>query len=238
MKKTTLAIAVASSFAFAGMAQAQDHQVEVGASYLDMDGDETILGLDATYYLEQVRTSGKPLAESAFLGRNSNVSLSFSNYDEADVNGFALGGEFWFDDFYVAAGYDDVDGNSDISARLGYMLQDGALVYVGIDDEELVDENTYILGAKYVANLGGNFVNLEGELLTNDGDNAISLAADYFVNHEMSIGLRVEESDESGVDTTWGVGARYFFMPNMSAELEYKTQDSANTIGLRLAARF
>ncbi|MBE0484182.1 MAG: putative porin [Bacterioplanes sp.] len=238
MKKTTLAIAVASSFAFAGMAQAQDYQVEVGASYLDMDGDETILMLDATYYLEQVSTSAKPLAEVAFLGRNSNLSLSFSNYDEADVNGFSFDGEFWFDDFYVAVGYDDVDGDSDISARLGYMLQDGALVYVGIDDEEFADENTYILGAKYVANLGGNFVNLEGELLTNDGDNAIALAADYFVNHEMSIGLRVEESDVSGVDTTWGVGARYFFMPNMSAELEYTTQDSANTIGFRLAARF
>ena len=241
MKKTTLALAVASVFSLAGTAQAQDYQAEAGLSYIDIevgDFDDSAIGLDFTYYLEQVATAGKPLAEAAFLGRNSNVGVNYVSFDELDLDETTFSGEYWHEDLYINADYTSSDDADAIELNLGYMLQDGLLAYVGLIDEDEVDENTLQVGAKYVAEMGTNYVALEGELQTNDGNNVVSLSGDYFINNETSVGVRVAESDMDDTDTAYGLGASYFFMPNASAAIEYSTQDETDIIALRVAARF
>jgi len=239
MKKTYLAVAIAAAFAAQGVVHAQDYQMEAGLSYVDFDGDETVIGLDFTYHFETVSTNGRPLAESAFLGRNSNVSATYATFDEADVDAFSVGVEYWFDDIYTSAEYTDIDGDGDYELRLGYMLDDGFLVYLGLNDgDSYVDKSDLVFGTKYVAKMGDNFVNLQAELTTNDGDNFVDLTADYFFTNEFSAGIRVSESDLDGDKTEFGIGARYFFTPTISGEVEYSTKDSADTIGLRVAARF
>lgn len=241
MKKTTLALAMASAFTLAGTAQAQDYQAEAGLSYIDIEvGDfsDSAIGIDFTYYLENVATEGKPLAEAAFLGRNSNVGVSYVTFDEADVDSTTFSGEYWHEDLYINADYTSSDNADAIELNLGYMLQDGLLAYVGMIDEDEVEENTLQIGAKYVAEMGANYIALDGELQTNDGNNVVSLSGDYFINNETSVGVRVAESDVDGVETMYGLGASYFFMPNASAAIEYSTQDETDMIGVRVAARF
>ena len=238
MKKTCLALAVAAACSFHGVAQAQDYQVEAGIFYIDFDGDDHAIGVDGIFYLDQVQTAGRPLAEAAFLGRNNNIFASYVTVDDLDIDIFSLGGEFWINDFYVAAAYTDFDGDAEYDVALGYMLSDNLLLSVIYSDGEEIEEETISLNAKYVAKLGNNFVNLEASISDTDGDTGIAVLGDYFFTNEFSAGVRVSDSGVSGEKTAYGVGARYFFTPTISGELEYETEDSFDTIGVRLSARF
>src|SRR5690554_1306512 len=245
MKKTYIAVAVAAAFSLAGVAQAQDYQMEAGLSYLTLSPDvgpsDSAIGVDFTYFLETVSTNNRPLSEAYFLGQNSNVSAFFAQLDKADTTTLGLGGEFWLEKVYLSAGLTNADLGApinddfnDYEARVGYMVQDGLLLNVGFADGDSYADPSILLAAKYVGKLAENFVNLEAELETNDGDSAITLIGDYFFTNEFSAGLRVAETDVSGVKTQFGVGAKYFFTPVASVEAEYTTQDSDNAIGLRV----
>src|SRR5690554_3029953 len=248
MKKTYIAAAIAAAFSFAGVAQAQDYQMEAGLSYLALSPDvgpsDSAIGVDFTYFLETVSTNNRPLSEAYFLGHNSNVSAFFAQLDKADTTTLSLGGEFWLEKVYLSAGLTNADDGianddfNDYEARVGFMVQDGLLLNVGFADGDSYADPSILLAAKYVGKLGENFVNLEAELETNDGDSMLSLVGDYFFSNEFSAGLRVTETDVSGVKTQFGVGAKYFFTPVASVEAEYTTQDSDNAIGLRVAMRF
>ena len=238
MKKTFLALAVAAACSFHGVAQAQDYQVEVGLSYIDFDGDDHAIGVDGTFYLDQVQTAGRPLAEAAFMGRNNNIFAAYFSRDKADVDLFMLGGEFWINNFYLAGAYGDLDGDSLYEVALGYMVSDNLLVSASYYDGDEIEEETIALRAKYVTQLGNNFVNLEAEVSDTDGDTGIALLGDYFFTNEFSAGVRVADTGVSGEKTVYGLGARYFFTPTISGELEYLTQDSVDEITVRLAARF
>lgn len=237
--KNSLALAVALA---ATGAMASDYRAEGGLSYIDLDGDDHIIAVDGTFYFEQVQTARRPLAEAAFLGRNSNISLSYGTFDEADIDLINLGAEVWVDDFYLSAEFSRADLDAvnldDYEARLGYMVGDGFLVNVGFANGDSFDKASVLLGTKYVAPVGGNFINLEADLEVNDGDSQLSLVGDYFFNNQFSAGLRLTETDVSGVKTEFGVGAKYFITSTISGELEYTTQDSVDTIGVRFAARF
>lgn len=237
--KTALALAVA--VASTG-AMASDYRVEGGLSYVDLDGDDHIIAVDGTFYFEQVQTARRPLAEAPFLGRNSNISLSYGTLDEADVDLIGLGAEVWVDHFYLSAEFlradIDVDEIDNYEARLGYMVGDGFLVNVGFADGDSFDKSSILLGTKYVAPVGGNFINLEADLEVNDGDSTLGLVGDYFFNNQFSAGLRLERSDVSGAKTEFGVGAKYFITSTISGELEYITQDSVDAVLVRFAARF
>ncbi|MBZ2189848.1 putative porin [Alcanivorax sp. JB21] len=244
MKKTYLALAVAAALSAAsGVVQAQDYNVEIGASYIDFDGDDHALKLDATFHFETVNTAGRPLAEAAFMGRNNNVSAFYATRDDADIDRFAIGGEFWLDDIYLSATYmdesgDNSDDESSYELRVGYMVGDDFLVSLGYEDGDERDDETISLAAKYVGQIGDNFINVEGGIASTDGDNLFSLAGDYYFTREFSAGLRLAESDVSGVKTRYGIAARYFVTPTISGEIEYLTQDSVDEFTLRVAARF
>jgi hypothetical protein len=252
MKKTYLALSVAAAaVAFSAQsAVAQDYHMEVNAGYTsysyDAGGDDSALGVGFNYYLEKVRTSGKPLAEAAFLGHNSNVGVSYKNTDKADVTDLGLNGEYWFEKIYAAANltrYDDaVDDGINYDLRAGYMIDPALLAYVGLEDGDGYFESVLKLGAKYVTKIGSNNVNLEGQYATSDGESVISLGGDYYLNNELSVGAEVGIPSASGAENEIELRARYFFMPNISAQASYTLNsdyvDGDSALGLGVTARF
>src|SRR5690554_1232825 len=175
MKKTYLAMAVAAASFVAAPALAQDYQMEAGVSYVsispDVGSSDSAMGIDFRYNIETVSTAGKPLSEAGFLGRNGGVNLGYMAVDKADTTALNIGGDYWIDDLYVAVSYVNFDDGDDkegaIGLKAGYMIDDNLRVHVGFSNKGYVeglgigDENTISLGAKYVADLGGNFVNFE-----------------------------------------------------------------------------
>lgn len=255
MKKTSLALAVAAVAAFSSQAVlAQDYQMEAGVNYTSFDydagGDDSAIGVDFRYNFETVSTSGKPLTEAQFLGRNGGANFAYSTQDKADTTTIRVGADYWFEDIYVSANLVNTDASwtgdkeTGINVKVGYMLNDGLRVHAGlstqteVDGFGLVDETGISIGAKYVSQLGDNYINLEGEITNVDSEQLFNVAGDYFITNEISVGAEVAESSISGDKTLFGVNAKYFFIPTVSGELSYTTKDSNNTIGLRVAARF
>src|SRR5690606_26978998 len=130
MKKLHLAMAIAASVSVAAIAQAEDYQIEGGLSYSTIDydagGDDSTIGLDGTYYIETVSTSGTVLNEAAFVGRNNNISVNYATTDKADTDDLAIGVEWWFEDIYAAAALlsnDTPAGDaSNTALEIGYMV--------------------------------------------------------------------------------------------------------------------
>ena len=245
MKKTYLALAVASAALITLPAVAQDYQMEAGLSYVSYDNDgnsDSAIGVDFRYNFETVSTANRPLSEAGFLGRNGGVNVGLSQVDKADYNVLDLGANYWFEDIYAAIDYSQIDGDGKYTLTGGYMLNDGLRVHASFTDGDAVAESIIGIGAKYVASLGSNFVNLEGSFETSDGENAINLAGDYFLNNALSVGAGITTYSASGAKTAIDIGAKYFVMPNVSGELSYTLNsdgmDKFNVIGLRVAARF
>jgi len=256
MKKHLLALAVSASVALPGLAIASegDYQTEIGFQFqrVDVDnlGDDTAIGVDATYHFPRVNTAGHPLAEAAFLERSSNIGASYVTYDDLDLDVLSLSGEAYVENFYAAAQLtrnDNGNSTNDIGVRVGFLPSDGLLLTLGFDKEEDAgpggdDLNIVSLGAKYVSKMANDTAfNLEGELSRADDDDdtmALALAGDYYFNRQFSLGLRLVETDNSDIDTAYGVGTRYFFTPVVSGELEYMSDDETDIIWARLAARF
>ena len=251
MKKTYLAMAVAAASLVAQPALAQDYQMEAGLSYISYDydagGDDSVIGVDFRYNFETVSTAGKPLAEAQFLGRNGGVGLSYSDQDKVDYTNINIGADYWFEDVYVAAalnnydydnGFFKDDGNN-YQLTGGYMLGESLLAYVSYLDGDAFDSASFLLGTKYVADMGGNYANLEAVLGIHDEVNNLGLVGDYFLNNELSVGLFASISDDTDIEEhVFGVAAKYFVTPVVSGELEYAVQDKDSAIGIRLAARF
>jgi len=259
MKKTYLAMAVAAASFVATPAIAQDYQMEAGLSYISLSPDvgssDSAIGVDFTYHLEQVSTAGKPLAEAAWLNRNNNVGLGFTTVDKADFDIINLNGEFWVEDIYLAVDLDRWDGANDddidFEVSAGFMVNEGLLAYAKVikNTSSYDDETGFGVGAKYVADMGGNFVNLEGELNSIDSNMEINVAGDFYLTHDLSVGLSLSALNlDDKYKPFWddklevGVNAKYFFLPNAYGSLEYILNedhtDKDSAIGLRLAARF
>lgn len=247
--RTALALAVSAALALPGAALAQDYQFEGGLSYFDISPDvgssDSAFGLDLAWYLEPVRTSGLPLAEAAFYTRASNVAFSWVTFDKADFDILNIGGEFYIDRLYLAADYIRFSNGAtsdDFAIGVGYVPVDGlrlAARYVFAD----LGDDAFTLEAKYLAPLaGGTAFGLEaiGEFVDDDADTmSFSLAGDYYLNPSLSLGARlIYTDDDFGSDTAWGLGAKYFFTPVFSGEIEYVNSDFVDTIGIRFAARF
>lgn len=238
MKKTYLAVAIAAGFASQSVVHAQDYQMEAGLSYFDDGNTISDLAVDFTYHIDTVTTADRPLAEAAFLGRNSNVSAFYYTPDNdllEDTMG--LGVEWWFEDIYAAADVSDNDGDLDMTVRLGYMLQDGFLIYAGYNDDDAATLSTILLGTKYVA----DSLNVEVEVMQSDDVNdtvSASALADYYINNSFSVGASVEKAERG--PSTFGVQSRYFFTPVLSGEVMYeKTEsDPDDLIAARVAFRF
>ena len=131
------------------------------------------------------------------------------------------------------------------------MVNEGLLAYAKVikNTSSYDDETGFGVGAKYVADMGGNFVNLEGELNSIDSNMEINVAGDFYLTHDLSVGLSLSALNlDDKYKPFWddklevGVNAKYFFLPNAYGSLEYILNedhtDKDSAIGLRLAARF
>jgi hypothetical protein len=252
MRKTAFALALAAAAGF-GTAQAQDYQMELEAGYLDFNPDQgsgdSALDFGFTYFLDRVTTAGKPLAEAAFLSNASNLGIDYRTFDDADVDSVGVRGEFWFDQLYLAAGYeteDDSGTDTDtIRARVGWMLSEGFRVAAGLNrvDVDLPGADAsddIVVEAKYVAGLGGGAAfNVEGSVtfLDEADDELIELGGDYYFNPALSVGAGISMADN---DDNFGLRARYFITPTIAGQLEYFTLSDGDDDAFRLslAVRF
>jgi opacity protein-like surface antigen len=249
MSGTTLALAMAVALAAPGAVQAQDYQFEGGLTYLyanpDFASSDSALGIDLTWHLEPVRTGNLPLAAAAFYNRNSNVSASYLTFDDLDLDLLTLGTELYYQRFFLGAEYLRLSNGStsdDFELAVGYVPVDGlrlAARYYIAD----VGDDAWTVDMKYVRPLaGGTAVGVDAsvEFVDDFADTqAYAFSGDYYFNPSFSLGARIVYTDNDfDSDTAWGAGARYFFTPTISAELEYLDSDIVETFGVRIAARF
>ncbi len=218
-----------------GSVMADTYNTQVDLDYIDDDGFD-IITLQGAYYFDNVSTSKTPWAEAAFVGRNSNISAHYFDFDgEADALG--LGVELFGDksnNLYGALSTTRVDaGDEDdtiLAGELGYFFSDNWLVSVATTD---VDDAPIYLKTKYIGNLGGGkYFNVEASI--DDEEHDLTVMGDYYWTPQSSVGLAL--SNEDGYD--YGVRFQHFFSPAISARFSYESFDSGDAIAIGLTARF
>lgn len=249
MKKQLLVMTI--GLAASGVALAEDYQVELegGIDRIEVDGaDDSInqYNFAARYYFAPVDTSGKPLAEAAFLNRASNIvgAISHASEDGNDVTGTMVGGEFYIPNtmFYVAADYvrldgDFVDGDA-WSVTGGITPIEGLRLTTTYVEDVDYDPN---IAAKYVMLLNGDrALNLYGDVTVGDDDTFYTAGMDYYFTPKTSIGFVYEDAtgDASDLAQEWGVNAKHFFTENAYGGVHYTTSDFADEVGFEVGMRF
>lgn len=200
MKKLLLATAVSL---VSVAASAENYQTEIGLSYTDF-GPVDGFTIDGTYHFDEVDTSGKPLAEAAYLQNANNVSLAYTDIDGFDVTSIAA--EFYINNFYIAPLYTNrSEGGASYAAAVGYATDNFRITTT-------VPEEDYELNVdvKYVTQLeGGNFINFEAGYADGGdfGEDAITIAGDYYFDETLSVGAIILNAD----DTDFGLSVDKFF---------------------------
>lgn len=247
MKKRALATALMLTIT-AGAANA--YQAEVGATlgYVDAGDGTLVVGVDGTYYLQPVQTKDLPLNEAAFLNRASNVygSLAYADNDLTDVTTIGAGVEYFVpnSDFYLHAGaglnQSDVIDTTTYLLEAGYLPVSNFLLAAGISGTRVdggSNSSDPLLRAKYVTNVSGYDVNLEGGLTFAD-DTAFTLGGDVYLDKTFSIGASYFDSGVKDVDGIFSIRAKKFFTPQVSLGANIDLADEANAFTLRGAYRF
>ncbi|MDB2373750.1 putative porin [Psychrosphaera haliotis] len=231
--KTRALILSLSLLSSSAIANTYNNQVDV--DYFSVESSN-IIKLEGTHYLQSVSTNNTAWAEAAFIGRNTSVNVSYTDFD-GDISNLVLGGDYYNNDLFFGLDvvYADVDGfDSDTSlvGEVGYFLKPNWMVSVAASEEDFSD--TLVLSSKYIATLGdGQFVNFEVSYKNFDSD--IVAAADYFWSPQSSIGVSL--SSEESVNGT--IRAQHFFTPSISARVEYVLLDgSDNGVLIGLTGRF
>src|SRR5690606_8711398 len=129
----------------------------------------------------------------------------------------------------------DDDQGSFWTLRAGIAPADGLLIWSEFfKDQETSDE--WNLNAKYVFTWGGNAVNLEAAYDTSLNDDTLYLAADYYLDRSLSLGVLYENSENW--DNNFGLRARKHFTDNFSLEASYLTSENYESYRAGLALRF
>lgn len=256
LKKIALTTAL-----FAVLGSAHAYQAEIGGTIrvLDPDQGSTSAGfaLDGTYYFNPVQVKNSPLNEAAFLNRASNVNahVGYDDYDYYDETYVGAGLEYYVPntDFYAGAklGYSRSEENvtggkqkydyTSYGVEVGYLPAPGLLIAAGLtgwddDNDDGVDPT---LRAKYVTQIGKNDINLEAYAGFGDLDE-FSLAADYYINKTLSLGIDYYNQDYVGGGSydEFGVNAKKFINQQVSVEGRIGFGDDNDNFGVRAAYRF
>lgn len=240
-------LVAASTLLASGIVLAAPYQYDVGAEVVrtDLDGlnsETNKYGLTGAYYFDAVKTSNVPLAEAAFLGKNSNVHAGVSNLSRPgpNLNSYEVGAEFFIPEnfLYVDAGVKQArtKGNTDNDwyTTLGLTPIDGLLVTTSYAHDEGYDAN---IRAKYVAPLlgAGEFINVEAAFRDGDGYTYKELAGDYYLDTTFSVGGIIRNAHS---DTSFGVRARKFFTEEISADASYEDTPDGNVVTVGANIRF
>jgi len=241
MKITAVAMISALSLS-AHVALADSYKADLSVGYADFDGDASTLYANGQFFLNEVDTKGKPLAEAAFLQRASNLALSVGTTDidgvDDNIDHVAAMGEFYVPDtmLYVAAGVVRVDGgnesDTDWVASVGVTPIDGLLITTDYDHDLGYDFN---LHAKYVVALAGaTALNLEAGHTNGDFTDETYLAADYYFNRQFSLGAMVEDAE----DTAYTLRTNYFVNEQMYVGGSYTNTDLGDVLMVSAGMRF
>lgn len=233
----------ASGFAIADSYQSE---ISVGASRYDVDGVSSKTDrydLVGVYHFNAVNTTNLPLAESAYLGKNSNVFASLEDYPHQNGNSslqkYQVGAEFYIPEnfLYVKAGASrystGTTRDNDWFTALGVTPIDGLLVTTEYNHEDGYDANIH---AKYVTDIGsGQFINVEAGVADADDGTIFQIGGDYYLDNTFSVGGNIVDNDD-GTDYT--LRTRKFFSESFSGELSYTDASYGNVVALGLAMRF
>ncbi|WP_162925797.1 putative porin [Isoalcanivorax indicus] len=253
-KKTVLAASVAM-LALVPAVHAMDYQGEFGVvlGYLDSDdpdlGTDVLYGADFRYHFDMVPTANVPLAEASFLNRVSSFGVSYVSLDDASLSILDADVQIYHNDLFFSAQVQRLSNGSsltDYGATIGFFPAESLLLFAGYGrGDGGVDSDFDILsvGAKYVTALEGETaLNLLAFYQTRDDavdSSSLTLAADYYLNHRVSLGARYFHLDDDDVsDSGFGLGTRYFFTPLVSGGLEYEKFDDFESIAAELKVRF
>ncbi|TQV75174.1 putative porin [Aliikangiella marina] len=229
-KAIVLGLGLASSAAFAN-----DFNGEVGLVYADVEGLD-VIQVTGTYYFDSVDLSNTAWAEAEFMGRNSNVSVQYTDFD-SDVDAMGINLEFFGEgnnNLYGAIGFVSIDtpfGSDDVVVgELGYFVDDNWLVSIQATDDS---DNPIFLKTKYVGDLGdGQFFNVEASI--DDEENDLEVSADYYFTNASSFGLQLSQAE--GFD--YGLNFKHFFNKQFALEVTYASTDFGDETGIGITARF
>ncbi|MES2823314.1 MAG: putative porin [Pseudomonadota bacterium] len=239
-------IATIFALIISGAAVADSYQVDLGAvaSHTKLDGSDNKMkayGLEGAYYFNPVSTINVPLAEAAFLGKNSNVYAGAlrSSLSGEHLNFYEVGAEFYIPEnfLYVNAGALRATGDNftdnDWYTSVGITPLDGLLVTTTYYGDEGYDAN---IAAKYVMGIGGdNFINLEARVMDADTGTVKEIGGDFYIDTTFSIGAAVSQQHS---DNTYRVRTRKFFNEQFSGELSYEDAPATNTFTAGVSVRF
>lgn len=238
----------ALSVAVSGFTIADTYQAEAGAnaSRWETDGFNSSLNnyeANGKYYFNLVKTDNLPLAEAAYLGKNSNAFLAASrSYGHGVFAGgkaYSGGVEVYIPENFlyikVEGIHERYEGDSDTSAltTIGLTPFDGLRVTTSWNSDESYHAN---LDAKYVTDLGnGQYINVEATLADTDFGTYKAIGGDYYFDNTFSVGAEVGD-DEAG--TNYLVRTRKFFTEQFSGDLAYVDNYFGNTVALGVNYRF
>ena len=229
-----LALMASSSFAY-------DAQIDTGFSYFDRDDDitdaEGQFDLTGTVYFNPVIAKNAPLNEAAFLGHDSNVSLSYNyNYwdsktlsddlgnnvsQESKAHHIGVGIEYFVEQFYLngQVGFRQAKDETKIQSVLGSAKYK--------DD---YDATTYraLVGYMPISNLllATGIDSCQGD--EDNDDNRFALVAKYVAPVGQGQFINLE------ADAAWGdvdninLAADYYFDPAFSFRLTYHIEDDGD----------
>lgn len=229
------------------VAMADSYQFDVGAnaSRLDLNGlssKSNSHGVTGSYYFNPVSTTNLPLAEAAFLGKNSDVYASATRVswrgDRGDV--FNVGAEFFIPEnfLYVSGGLlkakrDGESADNDWYTSVGVTPIDGLLVSTFYSHDAGYDANIH---GKYVTDIGnGHFINLTAGLSDADDGTMVDIGGDFYLDNSFSVGGEIVHQDS---DNAYTVRARKFFTEQFSGQLAYTDAPAANEIAVAVSMRF
>ena len=236
MKRTLLA-SLLSVVSVTTMATTYQHESSIHYNWGDVaQADLQRYDLSHRFYLSTVQGNvAAPLAEAAFLGRNSSV---FGDYVRGTLkedgvresfSAWRLGGEYMDSshNFYVGFEFESLNRSSTKSAltQLGYFVDSDWLVTFDIDHirpDSIGTRTEFGFSTKKLMRLPtGDHLSVEASYrdLRSTSRNAYSFGGDYYFGKALSVGLFYDWTSKNMISTerdSFTVRGQWFPMPNLA----------------------
>ncbi len=214
-----------------------------GSLFTDVD----TLSLAGSWYFKPVSTEGVPLAEAAFLGRASRLSVVAGRFEILDTQlnaqaasvGYYIPSTMFYAGAGVSRGQNITAINSTIVMReydttwfgtLGMTPVDGLLLTTNFE-EDGYDPN---LTARYVGKLPNDhfYAGSVSIVEPDQGDTSFGVDFDYFFNESTSAGVGYADAGDR-----WELRAEKFFSRTWAAGFSAHTADGGDGFGVHVTWR-
>lgn len=257
MMKKTLFVSLISLASVAALANDYQHEASIDYAWGDVQASDLQSGdMSYRFYLNPVQSNTiAPLAEAAFIGRNSSV-YGLYNRGTLKTDGlkdsfsaWKLGGEYMADshNYYAALSYHSINGSSTKSAlsQLGFFLDSDWLLTLDIEHirpEEQGSKTQFGFSSKKLMRLPtGDFMNIEASYMDVRGTsrNRFGLAGDYYFGKALSVGLLYDWTSKNGLSTAsdaFTLRSQWYPMPQLAIRAQVtfdhlETGDDLYTVG-------